>query len=162
MTTECVSGNGSSRFKIFPEEVKEKAVFAEHLPLRETELFHKLPVVIIGHIILPSDSDPTEELGAHYGLLRSKFKNCLSIKPTLAMSLQKCQRSSHLAGIPNDKAVFAFASLTCLMKKHFLPTCNPVATEVTRWTCLFSQSPPVPFLLQAAKAPLPQPSFHSL
>src|SRR4051812_37659562 len=116
MTTECVSGNGSSRFKIFPEEVKEKAVFAEHLPLRETELFHKLPVVIIGHIILPSDSDPTEELGAHYGLLRSKFKNCLSIKPTLAMSLQKCQRSSHLAGIPNDKAVFAFASLTCLKK----------------------------------------------
>src|SRR5437868_15531579 len=58
--------------------MKKKAVFAEHLPLRETELFHKLPVIIIGHILLPSDSDPAEELGAHYGACGLDFKNCLS------------------------------------------------------------------------------------
>jgi hypothetical protein len=77
MTTERVSGNGSSGFKIFAEEMKEKAVFAEHLPLRETELFHKLPVIIIGHIIIPSDSDPAEELGRHYDHPGPNFKNCL-------------------------------------------------------------------------------------
>ena len=52
MTSKSISGNRSSGFEIFPQEMKEKAVFAEHLPLRETELFYKLPVIVIGHIIL--------------------------------------------------------------------------------------------------------------
>jgi hypothetical protein len=77
MTSECVGRNRSSGFEIFPQEMKEKAVFAEHLPLRETELFNKLPVIIVGHIILPPDSDPTEELGAYYGACRLDFKTCL-------------------------------------------------------------------------------------
>jgi len=51
VTTQRVCRDRGGGFEIFSKEVKEKAVFTEHFPLRETELFHKLPVIIIGHIV---------------------------------------------------------------------------------------------------------------
>jgi hypothetical protein len=59
--------------------MQKKAVFAEHLPLRETELLYELPVVVVGHIFFLG-SDPTEELGRHYEDKGPKFKQSLSGK----------------------------------------------------------------------------------
>jgi hypothetical protein len=78
--------------------VEKEAVFTEHLPLCKTELFHELPVIVVGHKNnAPEFSNPLGPLGPIMGKTKRISRSVFAINETLPLVADLKMTPSFLA-----------------------------------------------------------------